>query len=133
MAVVKELDKTLFESYFKPKSTALTSIVRNGILDPEMDWYETPQPKGRRGNIVALRVLNSEFTEIRPYVFEILMFLVNIHAQVSAAAAPSLERTLSALVEDVAEEALRCFRQVSKFGMGGMLRVRSCRLTARHL
>ena len=46
MAVVKELDKTLFESYFKPKSTALTSIVRNGILDPEMDWYETPQPKG---------------------------------------------------------------------------------------
>ena len=72
-------------------------------------------------------------TEIRPYVFEILMFLVNIHAQVSAAAAPSLERTLSALVEDIAEEALRCFRQVSKFGMGGMLRVRSCRLTARHL
>ena len=46
MKAVKELDKTLFESYFKPKSTALTSIVRNGILDPEMDWYETPQPKG---------------------------------------------------------------------------------------
>ena len=50
MAVVKELDKTLFESYFKPKSTALTSIVRNGILDPEMDWYETPQPKGTFGS-----------------------------------------------------------------------------------
>ena len=46
MAVVKELDKTLFESYFKPKSTAITGIVRNGILDPQMDWYETPQPKG---------------------------------------------------------------------------------------
>ena len=46
MTVVQELDKTLFESYFKPKSGALTAIVRNGILDPEMDWYETPQPKG---------------------------------------------------------------------------------------
>ena len=46
MTVVQELDKTLFESYFKPKSVALTAIVRNGILDPEMDWYETPQPKG---------------------------------------------------------------------------------------
>ncbi|KAI0646515.1 exocyst complex component Sec5-domain-containing protein [Trametes meyenii] len=100
-----QLDKTLFESYFKPKSAALTAIVRNGILDPEMDWYETPQPK-----------------EIRPYVYETLMFLVGIHAQVSAAAAPLLERTLNALVEDVAEEALRCFRQVTRFGMGGMLR-----------
>ncbi|KAH9849599.1 exocyst complex component Sec5-domain-containing protein [Lenzites betulinus] len=105
MTVVQELDKTLFESYFKPKSTALTAIVRNGILDPQMDWYETPQPK-----------------EIRAYVYETLMFLVGVHAQVSAAAAPLLERTLNALVEDVAEEALRCFRQVKRFGMGGMLR-----------
>ncbi|KAH9941188.1 exocyst complex component Sec5-domain-containing protein [Epithele typhae] len=105
MQAVKELDKTLFESYFKPKSTALTTIVRNGILDPEMDWYETPQPK-----------------EIRPFVYQTLMYLVGVHAQVGAAAAPLLERTLNALVEDVAEEALRCFRQVKRFGMGGMLR-----------
>ena len=62
--------------------------------------------------------------EIRPYIYETLMYLVGVHAQVSAAAAPLLERTLSALVEDVAEEALRCFRQVKRFGMGGMLRVR---------
>ena len=50
------------------------------------------------------------------------MYLVGVHAQVSAAAPLLLERTLNALVEDVAEEALRCFRQVKKFGMGGMLR-----------
>ena len=67
---------------------------------------------------------NVPHSEIRPYIFEILMFLVGVHAQVSAAAAPLLERTLNALVEDVAEEALRCFRQVKRFGMGGMLRVR---------
>ena len=64
-------------------------------------------------------------TEIRPYVYETLMYLVGIHAQVSAAAAPLLERTLNALVQDVADEALRCFRQVKRFGMGGMLRVRT--------
>ena len=62
--------------------------------------------------------------EIRPYIYETLMYLVGIHAQVSAAAAPLLERTLNALVQDVADEALRCFRQVKRFGMGGMLRVR---------
>jgi exocyst complex component 2 len=45
-AVVQELDKTLFESYVRPKSAVLTSIVRGGVLDSSMDWYETPQPKG---------------------------------------------------------------------------------------
>ena len=62
---------------------------------------------------------------IRSYIFDILIYLVGVHAQVSAAAAPLLERTLNALVEDIADEALRCFRQVKKFGMGGMLRVRT--------
>lgn len=70
-----------------------------------MDWFETPQPK-----------------EIRPYMFEVLMFLVDVHSQVSDASAPLLERVLGALADDLAEECLRCFRQVKRFGMGGMLR-----------
>ena len=45
--VIKELDKTLFEGYVNPKARAVKSILRNGILDPEMDWYDTPQPTGR--------------------------------------------------------------------------------------
>ncbi|KAA1476584.1 hypothetical protein DENSPDRAFT_807414 [Dentipellis sp. KUC8613] len=105
MTVVQELDKTLFDAYVKPKAAVLTAIIKGGILDPAMDWYETPQP-----------------TEIRPYMYETLMYLVGVHAQVSAAAPPLLDRALNALVEDLAEEALRCFRQVKRFGMGGMLR-----------
>ncbi|KAI0340406.1 hypothetical protein BDW22DRAFT_1360370 [Trametopsis cervina] len=103
--VMQELDKTLFESYVKPKSKILTNIIRGGVLDGAVDWHETPLPK-----------------EIRPYIFDVLIYLVGVHAQVSAAAAPLLDRTLNALVEDIADEALRCFRQVRKFGMGGMLR-----------
>jgi exocyst complex component 2 len=61
--------------------------------------------------------------EIRPYMYEALMYLVSVHAQVSRVAESLLDRTLNALVEDLAEEALRCFRQVKRFGMGGMLRV----------
>ena len=61
--------------------------------------------------------------EIRPYMYETLMYLVSVHAQVSRVAEPLLDRTLKTLVEDLAEEALRCFRQVKRFGMGGMLRV----------
>jgi exocyst complex component 2 len=56
-------------------------------------------------------------------MFEALLYLVGIHAQVSSAAEPLLERALDALVEDLAKEALVCFRQVKRFGMGGMLRV----------
>jgi len=54
------------------------------------------------------------------------MTLVEIHAQVSRVAEGLLDRVLFALVEDAADEALRSFQQVKRFGMGGMLRV--CRL-----
>jgi len=47
MIVVKELDKTLFDAYVNPKSEALKVVMQNGILDPAMDWYETPQPTGK--------------------------------------------------------------------------------------
>ena len=91
-----------------------------------MDWYETPQPTGAPVFPFVPCVIDSRsalFAEIRQYMYETLMYLVGVHAQVSNAAAPLLERTLNALVEDVAEEALRCFKQVKRFGMGGMLRV----------
>ncbi len=46
MTVVQELDKSLFEGYVKPKVTLVTEIMRKGVLDPDMDWYETPRPSG---------------------------------------------------------------------------------------
>lgn len=56
-------------------------------------------------------------------MFRVSMTLVEIHAQVSRVAEGLLDRVLYALVEDAADEALRCFQQVKRFGMGGMLRV----------
>jgi Exocyst complex component Sec5 len=53
------------------------------------------------------------------------MYLVEVHAQVCAAAEPLLARVLNFLADELAREALDCFRKVTKFGMGGMLRV-SC-------
>jgi exocyst complex component 2 len=48
MSVVDQLDQILFEKFIKPKVTVATSKLRGGILDPKMDWYETPQPTGER-------------------------------------------------------------------------------------
>lgn len=58
-------------------------------------------------------------------MFETLMYLVGVHAQVCEAAEPLLPRTLNLLSEGLAAEALASFQRVRRFGMGGMLRVRS--------
>ncbi|KAF5390101.1 hypothetical protein D9757_003841 [Collybiopsis confluens] len=102
---ITELDKTIFEGYSKPRAEVVTGLVRGGILEDGMDWYETPQPR-----------------EIRPYMYETLMYLVGVHAQITSVAESVLERTLNYLADSLAEEALKCFKQVKKFGMGGMLR-----------
>ncbi|EJD54829.1 hypothetical protein AURDEDRAFT_179883 [Auricularia subglabra TFB-10046 SS5] len=105
MDVVQEMDRVMFDYYIKQKAAALNKIVRDGILNSGIDWYDTPRP-----------------TEIRTYMYDVLLFLVGVHAQVNSVAKSLLERTLHALVEDVAREALDCFSKIEKFGMGGMLR-----------
>lgn len=47
MTVVEQLDQTLFENFLNPKVAIATAKLRGGILDPEMDWYDTPQPTGQ--------------------------------------------------------------------------------------
>ena len=56
-------------------------------------------------------------------MYKALMYLVEIHARLSQVAEGLLNRTFHFLVEDLAREMLTCFRQVRRFGMGGMLRV----------
>ena len=47
MTVMTELDQTLFETYVKAKLEVTLALLRGGLLDPQMDWYDTPQPTGR--------------------------------------------------------------------------------------
>ena len=106
MEVVRGVDRTLFEDYIKPKVAHFIALIRKGVLESNVDWFETPRP-----------------TEVRQYIHEILISLVAIHAQVSATSRALLERTLAALIEEIVNEALLCFQKISRFGMGGMLRV----------
>jgi exocyst complex component 2 len=46
LTVVSELDKTLFDDLVKSKSAKLSGIMRQGILESGVDWYETPRPTG---------------------------------------------------------------------------------------
>ncbi|KAG8937046.1 hypothetical protein FRC03_004111 [Tulasnella sp. 419] len=105
LRAVNELDLNLFQELVKPKSLTLTTTIQQGILDSEMDWFETSRP-----------------TEVRPYMFKVLLNIVEYHAKVSSVAKSLLDRVISTLVAEVATEALQCFKKVKRFGMGGMLR-----------
>lgn len=65
MAVLEQLDETLFGNFLSPKVAIATGKLRSGILDPEMDWYETPQPTG-------------------PFLLQMLLFFFSLLPHLSA-------------------------------------------------
>ncbi|KAJ2955817.1 hypothetical protein NQZ79_g8250 [Umbelopsis isabellina] len=102
--VVDQLDGILFEDYLKRKSTVINEIITSGILKGGIDWYNISKP-----------------TEVHPFVYEALMSMVMVHSQVTGVSKSLVYRTLSALLENMATDCLESFRQVERFGMGGML------------
>ncbi|GAA5873213.1 hypothetical protein JCM3774_000083 [Rhodotorula dairenensis] len=102
--VTDQLDKILFDDYVKRKSAEIAQIIRKGVLGGTVDWYEADKPK-----------------EVHQFIYDALLSLVLVHAQVSATARPLVPRTLGALVEELAQVALDAFSKVERFGMGGML------------
>ncbi|GAA6018196.1 hypothetical protein JCM11491_005628 [Sporobolomyces phaffii] len=104
MEVTDQLDKILFDDYVQRKSAQVGEIIRKGVLGGRVDWYQAEKPK-----------------EVHPFIYDALLSLVLVHAQVSATAKPLVARTLGALVEELATVALEAFGKVERFGMGGML------------
>ncbi|KAG9296285.1 hypothetical protein G9A89_014877 [Geosiphon pyriformis] len=102
--IVDQLDGILFDDYIKRKTTIVRDIVEKGILDGGIDWYNISKP-----------------TEVHSFVYEALLSLVLVHAEVGDIAKDLVNRTLSCLLENMAQHCLETFRKVTKFGMGGML------------
>jgi len=46
MDVVKEMDRLMFDYYIKQKSSTVNGILRDGILNSGIDWFDTPRPTG---------------------------------------------------------------------------------------
>jgi exocyst complex component 2 len=61
---------------------------------------------------------------VHSFIYEALLSLVQVHAQVRAVAKPLVQRTISALLDDLAGVILEAFGEIPRFGMGGMLQVR---------
>ncbi|KAF9437553.1 hypothetical protein BGZ76_000261 [Entomortierella beljakovae] len=102
--VVDQLDSILFDDYIKRKTVVASRVITDGILYSGLDWYSVPKPTG-----------------VHSFMYEALLSLVVVHAQISEIAPPLVFRALSALLINMAQDCLRCFQQVERFGMGGML------------
>lgn len=102
--VASQLDKILFEDFLKRKIEAVSAVFSNGILLSGVDWRGMPSPG-----------------DVHPYIYEALLALVQVHAQVQSVAKSLVNRTISALLESLTLVVLDAFRQVPSFGMGGML------------
>lgn len=46
MEVVDNMDEMVFEDYVRRRSAPLVAVIREGVLDGEVDWLNTPKPTG---------------------------------------------------------------------------------------
>lgn len=129
--VTEQLDKILFDDYIKRKSAMVAVIIRKGVLGGTVDWFMANKPTGshfvslRRPDIsVSPTYMSPPAPEVHPFIYDALLSLVLVHAEVSAIAQPLVARVLCSLVEELAKESLDAFSKVERFGMGGMLQVR---------
>ncbi|TGZ82964.1 hypothetical protein EX30DRAFT_339213 [Ascodesmis nigricans] len=99
-----QIHDQLFTEYTTPLIQQLSEITQSGILSPT--WAPNP---GR----VA--------TEVKPYVYDALLLLVDVHAQVTTTA-PSLTNTvLTYLLEQLSRLLLEAFKQRKEYDLGGLL------------
>ncbi|UZJ51135.1 hypothetical protein CBS101457_000455 [Exobasidium rhododendri] len=102
--VALELDKILFDDFIERKARIVSTIFENGILHSNIDWSGIPKP-----------------SLVHPFIYEALLSLVQTHAQVRMVAKPLVPRTITSLLETLAEVILNSFEKIPRFGMGGML------------
>lgn len=102
--VATQLDKILFEDFLKRKSETVASVFRRGILHGGIDWQTLQRPSG-----------------VQPFIYEALLALVQVHAQVQSVTRPLVNRTITTLLERLTIVILDSFRKIPRFGMGGML------------
>ncbi|WFD44008.1 Exocyst complex component S5 [Malassezia psittaci] len=104
ISVCTKLDQDLLNDYVRRKSEAMSGELEKGIMDSGIDWARHSNPES-----------------VHAYVYQALLHLVEVHAQIRATVPPLVSRVISALVEILAEAALHAYGQVPAYNKGGML------------
>lgn len=100
---LSQISDRLFISYTQPTAAQLSSIVHNGISS--RDWLPaTARPSA-----------------VKPYVYEALLLLVYVHAEVSTTAPQLTNQILSHLLEQMTTAFLTAFKQRSSYPLAGLM------------
>ncbi|KAI3624505.1 SEC5 [Malassezia furfur] len=99
-----KLDKELLHDFVQRKGDAVSAVLHRGILEGGIDWAHHDKP-----------------TSVHAFVYQALLLLVEVHAQIRATVPPLVSRVISALVEIMADAALSAYGRVPVYNKGGML------------
>lgn len=101
--VLGQIDSRLFQSYIKLSVDKLGSMVENGVSPAS--WLPTvPRP-----------------TNAKPYVYDVLLYLVLVHTEVSTSASSLTNHILSYLLEQVSLAILAAFKHRSNYNLAALM------------
>lgn len=103
----KELDDKLFEAYIEEKSNPIVGVIEQNIYRGRFDWKTCRKPVG-----------------VRNYLKEVIMRMIEVHAEVYAVSPSFVTRVTQKVVEAVSEEITRVIECVTEFNDHGKLQAR---------
>lgn len=101
--VCARYERDLLQDFVRRKAQTITDIVQQGVLR-DIRWGALAQP-----------------THVNKYVYNSLLALVEVHAEVRACTPQLVTPVITALVELLASALLQIFERVPAFNLGGML------------
>lgn len=96
-------EQKLFATYTAPKKAAMTAVIKQGIMGNKERWPSSANP-----------------TDISSYVYESLLLLVVVHAQLMSISPQLVSPVIHALQQHALEAFLEVIRDVELYGPGGM-------------
>ena len=99
-----QIDNELLSDSVRRKGQCIQEIIRQGILESGMKWDQCPHP-----------------SNVSPFVYQALLQLVQVHAQIRATVPSLVSRVIAALVEIMADAILDAYCRIPAFNTGGML------------
>ncbi|KAJ2996633.1 hypothetical protein HDV02_006331 [Globomyces sp. JEL0801] len=98
------LQQIIIKNYCMRKMNHIKGLIKNAVFYSGIDWASLAKPR-----------------EIRPYCFQILHYMVYIHATISEVSKSLVNMILPELVTSLAQELLINFRKVDRYNVPGML------------
>lgn len=102
-----KLDHQLFEAYIEEKSNPIVGAMEPNMYRGHFDWRHCRSP-----------------TDVRDYLKEVIMGMIEVHAEVYSISPSFISRVMTKIVDAVVEEMSRLIQCVPEFGTNGILQAK---------